>query len=181
MTSQYNQSRPRLLATSLHSLMALALMALGSAAHASGGVVVVFGPAATSVPTLSESMLLVLTLLVAVVAWRGMRDKAIGKPVASLVLAGVLMLGAGSGGWLRPAFAFVGFNVDGGTPFSWATPATAGTDYSNTNAGTKPAQVVSVTYLAGSDVTPPLVGTQCTAGLIIAPAGSCSVRFNVGP
>jgi hypothetical protein len=179
---QHRPSRPRTLATHLSPLVALALMALGSTAHAGGGgVVVVFGlaPAVTSVPTLSEAMLLVLTLLVAVIAWRGMRDKAIGKPLASLVLAGVLMLGGGGESWLRPAFAVAGFNVDGGGTASWTTPSLADADYSNTNVGTKSAKVVSVTYFPGDVAAAPLAGTQCTVGLILPPNGSCSVRIGV--
>jgi hypothetical protein len=176
---QHLPSRPRTLATRLSSLVTLALMAWGSTAHAgpgAGGAVVVFGPATTSVPTLSEAMLLVLTLLVAVVAWRGMRDKAIGKPLASLVLAGILMLGVGSGGLLRPALADPGLNIDGGM-FTW-TPTTVDFDNQITNAGAKPAQVISVTYTLGAVAATPLTGTQCTVGLVLAHGASCTVRFS---
>ena len=99
----------------IHVAPTLAFMLSGAdaiAANSPGGTIT-YGPLPQSVPALSGSMLVVLGLLFAVLAFRVLRAHSASKPLASIVAVGVLVLGAASGNqliqnaWAPPNFPSV--------------------------------------------------------------------------
>ena len=170
----------------LPGLLGAALSGVVSAAHAqsvgfgAGGTITV-----SAVPTLSETMLMTLALLVAVVAWRGLRNKNIGKPLAALLLAGALLIGGGSNPLMRSALAGLQpnstINIDSGANAT-ATVTGYGVDWTIQNTGTKSASVISVTASDAVDrpFIAPITGPRCVPGLVVAPTASCVVRVNTG-
>lgn len=85
-----------------HLVPTLAFM-LGSDAMASDEEIasIVYAPALLqTIPTLSGSMLVVLGLLLAVLAFCVLRDHSASKPLASIVAVGILALGVASGNQL---------------------------------------------------------------------------------
>ena len=74
-----------------------AASAAGYAQSSEGGVITYAPTTSTSVPTLSEWGMVAMALLLAVLAYRLLRDRLGGKPLASVVLAGALGLGLVSG------------------------------------------------------------------------------------
>lgn len=75
-------------------VLAAALLGVSNVASAQ---VIVFAPAATSVPTMSEWMLIVMSLLIAAAAFRVMRAREMSRPLAWLLSVGVLAAGASAG------------------------------------------------------------------------------------
>ena len=83
----------------------LAALAVGQTL-AMAQVVVTYGPDVTSVPTLSEWGMIIMSMLLAVVAGITMRKKAGSKTVASIALAALASFGAFSESkWLGVAWA----------------------------------------------------------------------------
>lgn len=64
------------------------------------GGAIVYGPLPQPIPALSGSMLVVLGLLFAILAFRALRAHSASKPLASILAVGVLVLGAASGNQL---------------------------------------------------------------------------------
>jgi hypothetical protein len=155
----------------------LTLMLVASDAFAGTSIgTLTYSPYAQAIPALSSSMLVVLSLLFAVVAFRVLRAHSAGKPLASLVALGVLALSAASGNQLiRDAQAIISPPVADLTNSSGGSiPLGPGlTEIRNTSGRTQ--QIISVTppsYSTSSPFTP-----QCTAGLVVQNGSSCYVSY----
>lgn len=160
------------------STLALMLVCSDVLAGTTGGTIV-YSPYAQAIPTLSGAMLMVLAFLFAVLAFRALRAHPGGKPLASLLALGVLVLVAASGNQLiRNAQAIVGFffsNPGGGI-------VSVGTgEYPVQNTSGRPQQIISI------NPTPPSVALstsgspQCTAGLVVQNSSSCYINFGLPP
>ena len=163
----------------IHIVPTLAFMLSGADAIAGmGGGTIVYGPLPQSIPTLSGSMLVVLGLLFAVLAFRVLRAHSASKPLASIVAVGVLVLGAASGNKLiQNAQATIGFafsNPSGGVvnvTFLGESPV-------SNNSG-QPQRVISVTANSGSIDSPTSQQPRCTVGLTVQNSSSCYINFVV--
>src|SRR5487761_2667559 len=84
--------------TFLGVLATLALMLVGDhAMAATGGGTITYTPFYQAIPTLSQSMLVVLSLVLAMLAYRGLRNRSTGKTLSALLAFGVLALAGVSG------------------------------------------------------------------------------------
>lgn len=137
--------------------------------------------AATAVPTLSEWGLMAMMGLLVLVAYRVLRERLQGKPLASVVLAGVLGLGVVSGGyWGRPALAIAVYNTfqlssASGGSYTFVSP---GDEWQGTNTSAVPQRIKSMTRLDTnySFITP--TGTpECTVGLVVPVGGTCNAKI----
>ena len=156
----------------------LALMLSGADAIAGAVGTITYGPIPQSIPALSGSMLMVLGLLFAVLAFRALRAHSASKPLASIVAVGVLILGAASGNQLIhtaqavpacPSNTFC--NPSGGV---LNITSTEEQQVSNTSGQTQ--RVISVTPASGvgiTNATPP----QCIAGLAVQNSSHCYINF----
>ncbi len=162
----------------IHIAPALAFMLSGADAIAGEAGTIVYGPIPQSIPALSGSMLVVLGLLFAVLAFRALRAHSASKPLASIVAVGILILGAASGNqliqnaWANPS----GFtNPSGGV----ITVISTGEHPLNNTSG-QPQRVISVTpsqnFSIGSTQSP-----QCTAGLTVQNSSLCYINFTAAP
>ncbi len=158
----------------IHIAPALAFMLSGADAIAGEPVgTITYGPL-QSIPALSGSMLVVLGLLFAVLAFRALRAHSASKPLASIVAVGILVLGAAPGNqliqnaWATPT----GFtNPSGGV----INVSTANVEYQLTNTSGQPLRVISVTPVYGVIST---TSPQCTARLIVQSNSYCYIRFD---
>jgi hypothetical protein len=161
----------------IHIAPALAFMLAGVDAIAGQAVgSITYGPL-QSIPALSGSMLVVLGLLFAVLAFRALRAHSASKPLASIVAVGVLILGAASGNQLIhtaqavpacPSNTFC--NPSGGV---LNITSTEEQQVSNTSGQTQ--RVISVTT-NGNDVQ--TSGTpRCIAGLTVQSNSLCYIHF----
>jgi hypothetical protein len=141
---------------------------------------ITYGPVPQSIPALSGSMLIILGLLFAVLAYRVLRTHSVSKPLASIVAVGVLVLGAASGNQLiQNAQAIIGFafsNPSGGT-LNITDPG----EQQVSNTSGQPQRVISVTpHLGFSDFA--TIGTpHCTAGLTLQNNSFCYINFTGAP
>lgn len=150
---------------------------------------IVYGPLPPQpIPTLSGSMLVVLGLLFAVLAFRVLRAHSASKPLASIVAVGVLVLGAASGNQLIqkaqaltipvPCFCNPSggvYNV-GSYAFSPFTPINNGSG--------KPQRIISVTasppYLDSPlPLESPSDHPRCTVELILQNNTGCYINFTI--
>ncbi len=167
----------------IHIAPALAFMLSGADAIAGGASVgtITYGPVPQSIPALSGSMLVVLGLLFAVLAFRALRAHSASKPLASIVAVGILVLGAASGNQLiQNAWAQI-------TPTGFTNPSggvinvsTANVEHLLTNTSGQPQRVISVTpsqnFSIGSTNSP-----QCIAGLTVQNSSFCYINFTSAP
>ena len=145
-----------------------------------------YAPATTTaVPTMSEWGLVAMVLLLAVVAYRALRNHMGGKPLASLVLAGALGLGMASGmPMLRPAVAivaptqislttaaggFAGFNAIGPTYLYLEVVNNSGVPQRITGM-----EVEAPYSFVDSGNTP-----QCVVGLSLSVGGKCYISVGM--
>jgi hypothetical protein len=161
----------------IHIVPALAFMLSGADAIAGNSVgTIAYGPVPQSIPALSGSMLVVLGLLFAVLAFRVLRAHSASKPLASMVAVGVLVLGAASGNqliqnaWAGPT----GFtNPSGGV----IDVSTANVEYLLTNTSGQPQRVISVTGLNSYISVTTSGQPQCTVGLTVQNGSFCYINF----
>ena len=157
-----------------------ALLAATSDAFAGmGGGTIVYGPPAESIPTLSGTMLIVLGLLFAVLAFRVLRNHSGGLPLASIMALSVAGLSGVSGVKLMQEAYAVGYSMsqsNGGSVLIGAIGISVPVD----NTTGRAQQIKSVTPNGGCSV-----GTAsnpaCAPGLIVQNASSCNVRFDCAP
>jgi len=162
----------------IHIAPALVFMLSGADAIAGMGVgTIVYGPVPQSIPALSGSMLVVLGLLFAVLAFRVLRAHSASKPLASIVAVGVLVLGAASGNqliqnaWATPS----GFtNPSGGV----INVLSSGEHQLNNSSG-QAQRIISVTGLNSRISVPTFGQPQCTAGLTVQNNSSCFINFQI--
>ncbi len=144
-----------------------------------GGGTITYGPPNHSIPVLSDIMLVVLGLLLAVIAFRVLRSYPGGTPLASLValtIAGSAMM---PDKIIEQAQAvFQGMtNAAGGT----IAGIPAGTEIPIVNTSGATQQVKSVNPNNGCTAIPTEVNNpQCTQGLIRQNNESCYVHFHCG-
>ncbi len=163
----------------IHIAPTLAFMLSGADAIAAVSSVgtITYGPIPQSIPALSGSMLVVLGLLFAVLAFRALRAHSASKPLASIVAVGILILGAASGNqliqnaWATPS----GFTNPSGGVINVSTPNVA---FPLENFTDQPQRVISVTPLHGVGSTQ---SPQCIAGLIVQSGSICYIKFTAPP
>lgn len=144
---------------------------------------IVYEPLAvtTAVPTLSEWGLMAMMALLVLLAYRVLRERLQGKPLASVVLAGVLGLGVVSGGyWGRPALAAVIYNTfqfssASGGSYTFLSP---GGEWQGTNTTAVPQRIKSMTRLdANYSFITPVGAPECTVGMVVPVGGTCHARI----
>ncbi len=127
-----------------------------------------------SVPTLSEWALAALALCMAAWAYRALRDRAGGKPLAALLLVGALAAAGGSGQLARLAYAVPAVLLDqpnGGTVLV-GPPG----ESQVTNTSGRAQRITAVSPLLFT-VGVPVATPACTVGLVVAAGASCYVNF----
>ena len=159
----------------------LALMLVCSDAFAGmGGGAIAYSPYAQSVPTLSEAMLLVLAFLFAVLAFRALRAHPGGKPLASLLAVGVLVLAAASGNQLiQDAQAFISYTFN--SPGGGVVPIFGNGEYPVQNTSGRTQQITNVNPNSPSVALPTSGSPQCIAGLIVQNTNYCYINFGLPP
>ncbi len=163
------------------SIAGAALLFIGPAAWAGMGVggTVVYAPLSngvTAVPTLGEWMLVLMTLLVAVIAFRGLRGRVNGRLLSNLTLiGGTLAAAAASHGLIQEARA-----VD----YDQVEMVAAGKtellfDKTKLNNETNvPLRIISIQPNDWSIVSlSPQYSPQCAEGQTVAPGAFCHIQF----
>jgi hypothetical protein len=164
----------------IHIVPTLALMLSGADAIAREPVgTITYGPL-QSIPALSGSMLMVLGLLFAVLAFRALRAHSASKPLASIVAVGILVLGAASGNqliqnaWAGPTGPTGFTNPSGGV----ITVLTPDVEHKLDNTSGQPQRVISVTPGGSFVIVTPTTGQpQCTPGLTVQNSSFCYINF----
>lgn len=156
--------------TTVRSLtLASALGLAGPLAHAGAAAgSIVYAPAASGIPTLSEWTLLALAALVALISYRHLRQKFNGQPLAALFLtlalgAATLVTGHFGNQALAVVFAPVSLSLPNGGTITFNCGSSTVTN--NTSVTMK---IISVTS------TPTPTGT-CTNLPTMPPADTCTV------
>lgn len=156
------------------------LVFMTSGTHAIAAGIGFLGIGSEGVPTLSDYMLVVLVILLAAVAYRKLRAYPGGKPLASLMVLGMLAaLSLASGNQIiKSAQATINTvflnNPAGGT----VTVNPVGTSLV-TNSTAVQLRITSITPGLGETIGVPGLGQVpvCTAGsTILQPGGSCYVN-----
>ena len=165
----------------IHIAPALAFMLSGADAIAGMGVgTIVYGPAPQSIPALSGSMLVVLGLLFAVLAFRVLRAHSASKPLASIVAVGVLVLGAASGNQLiQNAQAIIGFSFS--NPSGGVLNITSSGEQQVLNNSGQPQRVINVTATPPFTDSPTTLQPRCVVGLTVLNTNSCYINFTGAP
>lgn len=166
----------------MHKLIPVAglLTSLAAATDAFAGTnggTITYGPPTQSIPALSDLMLVVLGLLLAVMAYRVLRaHPGGGQPLASVVALAIVGLSMIPGGkFIEEVYANAGYEMtspSGGTvliPSSW-------TEYPVGNSSGVVQQIKSVTPASAQTTSP-----TCAPGLTVQPNSSCYVLFTSGP
>ena len=157
---------------------ALALLAATSDAFAGGGGTIVYGPPAASIPTLSGTMLIVLGLLFAVMAFRVLRNFPGGRPLASIVALSVAGLSGVSGiNVIRDAYAAVSYEMtqpNGGSLFIGAEEI----DVPVSNATGRTQQIKSLNPDTYCSIVAPSSSPACTPGALVPDGNSCWVHWH---
>ena len=134
-----------------------------------------YGPATSSIPTLSEWGLLLTSLALAVASFFALRKHG-SKTIASVVVVMAAAFGvAGGHRVISEAEARIGFSMDfaGGGTIDF-TPATGAGDYEVIANGTVPMRIISMSFTSMTTTSQP----TCTVGLVLAaPSGVCFVKF----
>ena len=165
----------RRLVLTVAGFMLAALQSVASAVPAETLWTIVYAPAtpASSIPTLSEWGMLILSVLMVVGAVVSLRKKAGNKTLASVALLSALVLGGfagdkviGSANAITPAPVMS--NPAGGTitPFYYD-----GTELPVTNTSGVAQMIVSITPTVPVSTTSP----TCTTNLVVPAGGSCYI------
>ena len=142
---------------------------------------ITYGPVvAQPIPTLSGPMFVVLGLLLAIIAFRALRAHSAGRPLASIIAAGIFALSATSGNQLiqyaqaiMPALTFD--SSTGGI----LNVGVFGERQVLNNSG-QPQRVISVTATPPAIDSPTSQQPRCTAGLTVQNNATCYVNFTPG-
>lgn len=139
-----------------------------------------YGPIASSVaavPTLGEWMLVLMALLLAVVAYRGLRGRVNGRLLSNLTLVGGALAAAAAGhGLVQEAKAIVADQENMSSPSGGTVVASNWTQLTNT-AGV-PLKIIAIRPNPGSVVnSPPPESPECTVGYVVTPSNKCNIEF----
>lgn len=160
---------------------AIVLAALGMGQSASmAQVVVTYGPDVTSVPTLSEWGLILMSVLLAVVAVIAVRKGASSKTVVAIALAAMGSFGSISGTqWGRAAWAngFTTYPMTAPTGGVLSIPFGGGGFAYVRNDTAAPLKILSVTPQEAQQTDGNL--PACTPGLTVAPNTFCWVKTGI--
>lgn len=162
----------------LKRLFVLLLAALPMMAGADSTATIIYGPV-VGTPTLGETMLVALALLLPVVAFRSMRNMKGGRTLASWIVAGGLLGLSAIGGYqlLPSAQAIIGnvlnlSNPAGGTgviDVNISNPVTV----TNTSGGSQRIQSVNFQFFVSAQA---LTGNgYCAANTLLANGASCTL------
>ena len=163
----------------LRAVSALSLMLAASHAMAAlvGGTIS-YTPFVQAIPTLSQSMLVVLSLVLAMLAYRGLRNRSRGKTLSMLLAFGVLALAEVSGtDLIQDAQAILlGFISSSGGVIS--IPSSGELQIQNTSGVA--IQIAAATLTAGYTDFATAGTPHCAVGLVVENGNSCYVNF-IGP
>lgn len=169
------------------SLTAFGLLLCGSAAWAGMGVggFIDYEPltaTVAAVPSLSEWMLLLLALLLAVVAFRALRGRVNGRLLSNLTLVGGALAAAAAGhGLIQEVRATPTIDENMSSPSGGTVEAT-GYLIRLTNTSGVPLKIKAVRPNDWSHVvSPPPEGPECTVNLTVLPGNKCNVQFQYLP
>ena len=143
-----------------------------------GGGTITYGPPNHSIPVLSDIMLVVLGLLLAVIAFRVLRSYPGGTPLASLValtIAGSAMMPDKIIEQAQAIQLSVIMNLAGG---GTTVRIQAGADIPIANLSGAAQQVKSVNPENECDAATTTFTPECTQGLIVPNNQSCYVHFD---
>ena len=159
-------------------LATLSLMLVGDHAMAATGGTITYTPFYQAIPTLSQSMLVVLSLVLAMLAYRGLRNRSTGKPLSMLLAFGVLALAGVSGtDLIQDAQAtLLGFVSSSGGVVS--VPSGAELQIQNTSGVA--IQITAVTPDVGVTDGVTTGMPHCAVGLVVESGNFCYIRF-IGP
>lgn len=154
------------------------LMSGEAMAGAAGGTIT-YGPAAASIPTLSEVGMLITGLLVAVIGFRVMRANPGRKPLASVLLVSGLAIGfAGVGTRLvDSAYAAILLEMSVAAGGTMDIPPTDETNIPVENTSGVTQRILGRSAIACT-FEEPSQSPECTVGSTVAPDGTCYVRFS---
>lgn len=136
-------------------------------------------PGAEGVPLLSDIALLLLVGVMAVIAFRVLRSRSAGRPLASVVALGIVVAGGMATGRVEQvAHAFVGVSL------SSAAGGSAGIFVTGMDVPVQNNTAVNLKILGVQATSPNTVGvpssSACVAGVtVLAPAASCNVLINL--
>ncbi len=156
----------------------LALMLVCSDAMAGTGIgSVSYLPVSSAIPTLSGAMLVVLSLLFAVIAFRVLRARSADKPLASIAAIGILTLGASSGIHLmrsaQAAVAPIPFDLPNGG-FVYVQ----GGFNDIVNHTGLPQRITNIVLDSGYYIdSPPPSSPECTIGMVVPNLGHCYLNI----
>ena len=158
----------------------LSLMLVGNCAMAAPAAgTITYTLFVQAIPTLSQSMLVVLSLVLAMLAYRGLRNRSTGKALSTLLAFGVLALAGVSGtDLIHDAQAIsLGFVSSSGGVVT--VPSTGEFQVQNTSGAA--IQISAVTGSVGLGTRDTITsGTpRCTVGLVVQNGGSCYINFIV--
>jgi hypothetical protein len=144
-------------------------------AQVAGGGTIFYGPPAESIPVLSGSMLIVLGMLLAVLAYRLLRRYPGGRPLASLVALAIVGFSGVSGTeFIQDAYGPApGMDQAGGGSVYIGGTAEVGVP----NISGRTQQIKSVTPDSLCSVGP-ASSPVCAPGVIVQPGSSCNVKFD---
>ena len=159
-----------------------AAMMVSTAAHAGtpNGGTITYGPPAHSIPVLSDLMLVVLGILLAVMAYRALRAHPGGRPLTAIAAVGILGLS------MMPGVKFVEkaygvFVAEMTNPSGGVVSVPTGVELPVRNATGVTQQIKAVTPPPGG-ISAPTTGTPtCTPGLTIKSNDPCYVLLALPP
>lgn len=148
---------------------------------------------ATSIPTLSEWAMLGLSLLLAAIAVYKLRNRAGGKPLASVILASAIALGGVSGSnlmgradaaptWSAECSSDIACsmsNANGGIVYILSNGCNNTVTITNSTGITQ--TVTQVSYLGGATRGNPGAGPECVASQVLGNGSYCTVYDQNGP
>ncbi len=160
----------------------LASMVVAGDAFAGTAGSITYAPPSHAIPVLSDVMLMVLGLLLAVLAFRTLRIHGRGQPLSALValaIMGASMLPGTK--FVQEAYATVyGYIMDSATGGTVAG-ITTGVEFSIGNVSGVAQEVKTVSPPSGYTSAPTIGSPTCASGLIVQPGNACYVYFLAPP
>jgi hypothetical protein len=145
-----------------------------------GGVITYGPPAAQSIPVLSDLMLVVLGLFLAVMAYRVLRAHPGGTPLASLAALAIVGLSTAVPGvkFIEGAYAIPAFSMT--NPAGGSIDVFTNTEVPVSNDTGVVQQIKGIQPNNNCTTLIPNASPGCTAGAIVQPAAACYIHFDCG-